>query len=83
MYILALKYGKINYPYIEFYKGGTFRHQGEKYACISTDKRDAKLFKSRKVAENAYLRLRESCVNIEDMYEIIEVEDCMERDDSK
>lgn len=56
----------------DYYIGGAYQFQGEKYACTGSRK-DAKLFKSRKTAESVYNKLHKSCVNVPSDYEI---EDC-------
>ncbi|MEE1503876.1 MAG: hypothetical protein UGF89_06505 [Acutalibacteraceae bacterium] len=53
--------------------GGTYQVQGEKYVCTTTDISKAKHYKSKKVAENAYNKLFESCANLDTKYEIVEV----------
>ncbi len=57
----------------EYYGGGSYIFRGEKYAVLARSKDEAKRFKSRRIAENAYKKLFESCVNVEARYEIVEV----------
>lgn len=49
----------------EVYSGGTYIHQGEKYACF--DRSSPRLYKSEKVAE----KLLKSCVNTGCDFEIV------------
>lgn len=62
MYILVFTYqdGSPN----EYYGGGSYRVQGEKYAVLARSKEEAKRFKFRKVAENTFNKPFVSCVNV-------------------
>lgn len=70
MYILVFTYHDGSRS--EYYGGGTFVVNGEKYAVL-VSKEKAKRFKSRKVAENSYNKLFESCVNVMGGFRIEEV----------
>lgn len=70
MYRLKFIYNDSTATQTEYYSGGTYQFQGEKYACISGSLSNAKLFKSHKTAESAYNKLHSSCVNVPDDYEI-------------
>lgn len=77
MFILAFyyDYGELgSHRHIEYFKGKTHYFQKEKYACICSFPWEAKKFKSKKVAENTYFKLCESCVNVPEKYDIIEVQ---------
>ena len=54
----------------ETYSGGFYIFQGEKYACL--DNSNPKLYKSKKVAENAAKKLLNSCVNTGSDFEVLE-----------
>lgn len=70
MYILAFTYQDRSRS--EYYGGGTFVVNGEKYAVL-VSKEKAKRFKSRKIAENSYNKLFKSCVNVMGGFQIEEV----------
>lgn len=58
----------------EWYGGGSYIFQGEKYAVITSINK-AKRFQSRKNAENAHKKLSASCVNVNNEFDILEVEE--------
>lgn len=72
MFRLAFIYDEFTYSRREYYLGGSYIFQGEKYACIG-NREDAKQFKSIKVAENAYKKIYMSCTNVPETFEIEEV----------
>lgn len=53
----------------EIYSGGTYVHQGEKYACF--DSANPKLYKSEKTAERVALNLIRTCTNTGTDFEIV------------
>ena len=59
----------------EYYCGGTYIYDREKYAVVSENWKKAKLFKSEKMAQNAYDKLYKSCINVGCACEIQYVED--------
>lgn len=67
MYYIVFIYN--NSKDTEVYSGGTYIHQGEKYACF--DRSSPKLYKFEKVAENVVEKLLRSCVNTGCDFEIV------------
>lgn len=51
--------------------GGTYQVQGKKHACVTTCVEEAKRYSSVKVAENAYNKLFESCVNLNAEHKVV------------
>lgn len=49
-------------------KGRTFYFNKEKYACLTGRVGDAKIYSSYQRAKNAFDKLQESCVNLDDGY---------------
>ncbi len=77
-YLIKFIYNKQGYHSEQYYCGKRYRYGGEKYATISGNIDNAKLFKSKRTALNAFYNLRENCVNVpyelegEERSEIIE-----------
>lgn len=60
----------------EYYSGGSYMYDGEKYVNYGRGIQDAKRYTSRKIAENSAQKLaRGNCVNVTPYYEIIEVKE--------
>lgn len=72
MFKLAFIYDDFTYLKRDYYLGGSYIFQGEKYACIG-NRENAKQFKSKKVAENVYKKIYATCTNVPNKYEIEEV----------
>lgn len=59
--------------YTYYVGNGSYRVNKERYAVITETESQAKRYKSKAIAKNAYEKLFESCVNLTLEYEIIEV----------
>lgn len=60
----------------EYYKGGSYMYGNEKYASFGRGREEAKRYASKKIAERSARKLSEgNCVNTDQDYEIIEVEE--------
>ncbi len=62
-YIIKIKADNLG-NFIEYYGGSDYISYGEKYACYSHKKDNAKQYKSRKIAEKVANRIAEQCVNV-------------------
>ncbi len=72
-YIIAFK--DFMSPHYEYYSGGSYMYNGEKYAIYGSIQ-EAKRYASKKLAESSARKLAEGrCVNVSPYYEIIEVEE--------
>ena len=70
-YVVSLHYN--DKGCCEYLKGGTYRRDGDKYACVTGLAREAKRYCSSKKARAAVEALKDSCVNLNCDYHIWEV----------